>query len=248
MARLNLIWRSIAVSAGLLFTVAPATAGGRLDAPPDRPYVWSGVYAGVHAGYAWTDMDWDLDYPFGAGTFSNSFDNSGVILGGHIGWQQQRGRWVTGVEVSLSGGFDSETRGGINLFGASTAGTLSTDIDVLLLITGRLGYTWDRSMIYVKGGYAGARIDLATDDNVPPDWVSRTRDYYNGWTVGGGYEYMLMPNVILGLEYNYIDLSGNASATVTTVAGVPVTAIPARSDIDLTIHSVMARLSFKIAP
>lgn len=248
MALLNHILRSIAVGAGLLLMIAPTTAGGRLDAPPDRPYVWSGVYGGVHAGYAWTDMDWDLDYPFGAGTFSNSFDNSGAILGGHVGALHQYGHWVVGAEVSLSGGFESETRGGINLFGASTAGTLSTDIDVLLLITGRLGYAWDRSLIYVKGGYAGARIELATDDNVPGDFISRTRDYYNGWTVGGGYEYMLMPNVILGLEYNYVDLSGDASATVTNLAGVPVSPTPARSDIDLTIHSVMARLSFKAAP
>jgi outer membrane immunogenic protein len=245
MTRLNQFFRSIAV-AMLCFSATAAAAGGMNDPPAERPFIWSGTYVGVHAGYAWTDTGWDLRYPFGAGTFSNSFDNSGAILGGHIGWQRQHGSWVTGIEVSLSGGFDSDTRRGINLFGASTAGTLSTDINMLMLATGRLGYAWDRSMVYVKGGYALARMKLDTDDNVPGDFISLTRDYYHGWTAGGGYEYMLTPNVILGLEYNYVDLNGNASAAVTNLAGTPVSATLARSEIDTTIHSVMARLSFKL--
>ena len=61
-------------------------------------------------------------------------------------------------------------------------------------VTGRAGYTWGPGLIYAKGGYAwrdnpnigvsvgGAPVTFATDGN-----------HRDGWTVGGGLEYMFAP-------------------------------------------------------
>jgi outer membrane immunogenic protein len=192
-------------------------------------------------------MDWGLAYPFGAPPASSDFNNDGVIAGGHLGYQHQFGPWVLGAEVSLTGGFDKDTLGGIDLFGGSTVGVLQTDIDWMVLATARVGYAWDRWLAYVKGGYAGAMIELHSDDNVPPDFIATSRKLHSGWTVGIGAEYMVASSVMLGIEYNYVNLSADLSTPVfNEVSGAQVgTAV---SDVDTEIHSVMARLSFKLGP
>ena len=234
------------VAGALAFgSVTTASADGSIkDSPGPVPSNWSGYYVGVHAGHAWSDVKWDLAYPFGAPPPSSTFNNDGFILGGHLGVLMQRDRWVYGGEVSFASGFGSETKTGINLFGGAAVGDLKTEIDGLLTVTGRVGYTWDRTLGYVKGGYAGATVRLFTDDNVPPDFVSTSSKWHNGWTVGAGIEYMLTANTLFGVEYNYIDLGGSDSRLVTTVAGVPVGG-SAVSRVDTTIHTLMARISVK---
>ena len=51
-----------------------------------------------------------------------------------------------------------------------------------------------------------AEIKLFADDNFPPDWIANTEERHHGWVIGGGLEYMVHPNVILGVDYSYIDL------------------------------------------
>ncbi|MGH6814652.1 MAG: outer membrane protein, partial [Hyphomicrobiaceae bacterium] len=183
--------------------------------------------------------------------------------------QHQFGRWVFGVEASLSGGQDLEARNQIVRLTEEDeeiqrdVANVKTDISWLLMGTARLGYTWDRWMAYVKGGYAQARIQVQgdrqqfeEDEREKFDVFSSTR-YHTGWTIGAGVEYMLMPNVTLGLEYNYIDLNAKthhgtvrASETSCTDLDVCTTEIEARRhslrvDPD-AIHTIWARLSFKL--
>ena len=224
----------------------PAGRGPVRDAPVAyAPFSWGGLYVGVHAGYAWADVDWDFDYPQGLGSvlFSESTNNDGGFVGGHIGLQHQYGRWVVGGEVALSGGFDDQTIG-VPLFFGDTRGTITTDIDWLVTATLRLGYSWDRWLGYVKGGYAGAMIRLSTDDNVPPDFVSSTRDMHHGWTVGAGLEYAITHNLVFGIGYNFVSLSEDVSASLLNETnGAFIGTVS--SEVDTEIHSVMARLSLK---
>jgi outer membrane immunogenic protein len=233
--------------AAAAFAPSAATADGFRSGGYVAPHIWTGLYVGGHVGYAWSDMDWALDYPFAAPPASSSFNNDGAIAGGHLGYQHQFGQWVVGVEVSLTGGFDKDTLDGINLFAASTAGVLRTDIDWMLLATARVGYAWDRWLAYVKGGYAGAMIELHTDDNVPPDYVSTSRKLHSGWTVGVGAEYMVASGVMLGIEYNYVNLGADPTTPVFDEVSTAQVGT-AFSDVDTEIHSVMARLSFKLGP
>src|SRR6516225_756931 len=80
----------------------PALAADLTRPPPPPPYIppppvftWTGVYIGGQVGGAWTTgsntfTGFDPFFPGGI-AFSNSFNNSpsGVIGGGHIGYQVQ---------------------------------------------------------------------------------------------------------------------------------------------------------------
>ena len=250
MKNFRLALLGIAASAALGLSVSAANADGPASRGPGRdapvthaPFTWGGLYVGVHAGYAWGDMDWGLDYS-PVLFFSEETNNDGPFVGGHIGVQHQYGRWVVGGELALSGGFDSDTVRDVPLFGGIPVGTLKSEIDWLFTATARLGYSWDRWLGYVKGGYASAAIRLSTDDNVPGDFVSTTRDIHHGWTVGAGLEYAITHNLVFGIEYNYVSLSADVSdSLVVEASGAFLRTI--NHDVDTDIHSVMARLSLK---
>jgi outer membrane immunogenic protein len=81
-------------------------------------------------------------------------------------------------------------------------------------VTGRIGYAVQPAMLlYAKGGGAWVRdhslLTFAAGTQSTPD---RTM---NGWTVGGGIEYMFAPNWSVFAEYNYIWLSSNDRSTFT---------------------------------
>ena len=161
----------------------------------------NGFYIGGHLGGVFTGSD----------TFG-SRDASGVIGGAQIGYNWQTGPMLVGLEVSGSGS---------SLTTPAPLGRLNA----LFTATGRLGYTFDRALLYVKGGYAGTgyRGILGAD----PDWG-------HGFTVGGGIEYLIMPNVSIGAEYSYIrttrDVRFPAAVTVTNF----------RDD----LHKVVARVNY----
>jgi outer membrane immunogenic protein len=215
--------------------------------PPPRN--WSGLYVGGHLGCAWADTDLTFlnTSGFGSTGDATSLDTSGWIGGGHIGYNHQMGRWVLGIEATLSGGDLQETK--LNPFNPDPpvfSETLTIDIDWLFTATGRLGYTWaPRWLTYVKGGYASANIEASM---LAVTAVGRsetsTSAVHHGWTVGAGMEYMLAPNIIIGAEYNYISL---ASKTHQMQACTPDPCIPIPSvNVDPDdIHSVTGRISFK---
>ncbi|MDX2156308.1 MAG: outer membrane beta-barrel protein [Hyphomicrobiaceae bacterium] len=226
----------LALAGSAVCAAVPASAGDH--------YNWSGMYFGGHAGYSWANVDSGLVYPFGnAG--SPTFDLDGAVAGGHIGAQHQFGRWVIGAEVSLTSGFDGQTLTGINLF-APGVGEMRSDIDWLVTATGRLGYAWDHWLAYVKGGYAGAMVEISADDNVPPDWGFERRDMHHGWTVGVGAEYQIRDGIVLGLEYNYVNLNEDFTSPVVVLANNAPVGPNALMDIDTSLHSITARLSFKL--
>ena len=205
---------------------------------------WDGLYAGLHGGYGGADLNWTSNYPYPtpATPRPTAFDQSDAIWGGQLGVQLQRGNLVFGVEASLSGGFDRDDKGGVNLW-APGVGVMSARVNSLVLLTGRVGHSWGSTLGYLKAGYAAANIKLTTDDNVPGDFISSSRQWYDGWVLGAGVEYLAMPNVVLGLEYNYGSVSGSANTSVTTMGGGFINTF--RSNVDLDIHTLLARLSLK---
>jgi outer membrane immunogenic protein len=203
---------------------------------------------------------------------SGSYDLDGFLAGGHVGLQRQFGGLVLGVEASFTGGRlrDSSTTafdgvlGLPPLAGVAWDGetTSSTKIGEIFTATGRIGYAWDRWLGYVKGGYASAKVSNSSFTSVDVTACAlfacaqasgggstRSDARHDGWVVGGGFEYMITPNVTFGLEYNYIDLGAKTHSGVTTIdvpnVGSGSFASSTRVDLD-AIHAVYARLNVKV--
>jgi outer membrane immunogenic protein len=203
---------------------------------------WSGIYVGGHLGRAWGDVD----FPAIAEIEGTSQEVEGSLAGGHLGFNHQFGRWVGGVEVSLSGG---DVEGSTSVSGSfddiSFRGKGKTEIDSLFLATVRFGYAWNRSLAYVKGGYASADVKLRAAAEVDDvgDVAFSSSERQAGFTLGGGFEYAFTNRVIVGLEYNRVELS-NATHVGFATDGTNVEAIPIRVEPDV-LHVAMARLSLK---
>ncbi|NPU15533.1 MULTISPECIES: outer membrane protein [Bradyrhizobium] len=169
-------------------------------------YNWTGFYLGAHLGGAFSS---DNNFS-GLATGNNS---NGRFLGGvQVGadWQFAP-TWVIGAEGQyswLSGNVGAAFPGGF-VYTNSQRGLGS--------ITGRFGYTWGPGLLYVKGGYAysdnNEKVTLA---GVPVGFATNG-DHRNGWTVGGGLEYMFAPNWSAKAEYQYYNFG---SATFAAPAGL----------------------------
>ncbi len=159
---------------------------------------WTGCYVGGHAGYAWSRSNYTLDN--GTGLVESFSDNpSNFMGGGQVGCQYQfSGNWVVGIEGTWS--WDKLQQTDISVINPVHQRTLG--INQIATATGRLGYAWDRWMLYAKGGFADAKIDtyaINTANGVFGD----ANAWQTGWTVGGGLEYMVMPSLVIGAEFNY---------------------------------------------
>ena len=165
--------------------------------PPQAIYNWTGFYIGGHLG--------------GAFAGNNSLVGSdGRFLGGVQGGfdYQFAPNWVMGAEAQYS--WLSNSNGNVTFPGGSVA---TARDDQLGSVTGRLGYTWGPALLYAKGGYAwrdNPNIGV-TSRGVP---VAFTVDgaHKDGWTLGGGLEYMFAPSWSAKLEYQYYNF-GNTTFT-----------------------------------
>ena len=88
------------------------------------------------------------------------------------------------------------------------------------MITGRLGYAWDRTLFYVKGGAAFVQVRGSVVDNCQTaatgcgNWVITTRDTSDTittWTLGGGIEWAVFNNWSIKAEYMFIGLGDSHS-------------------------------------
>ena len=121
----------------------PMPAKAPVYVPP--PYSWTGGYIGINGGGGWGWSSFSAPYA------SNSFDTSGGLVGGTLGYNWQSDRFVLGLEGDMDW---SSFRAS-----APCAGTpCETRNDWLGTVRGRLGYTIDNFMPYVTGGLAVGNI------------------------------------------------------------------------------------------
>lgn len=232
--RLTTLSASIALASAL--STSAAIADGyyqpRASYAVPAELIWTGFYIGGHIGGTWSDVEW-ADVTLTGEPVSN--DATAFIGGGQIGYNRQFGNVVLGVEASLSG---TALRDDARSIISPATITYSTHINTIATATGRLGVAYDRWLIYAKGGWAGAQVDIAGRDTALPDSFSFD-DWRNGWTVGGGFEYKFQADFSLGVEYGFIDLGSETKTGITTLA-IPVTV----TGHDVQIQSVTARLNY----
>ena len=204
-------------------TTAPATPTASPVKPASPPtdwskYTWTGVYLGFQAGYAWGDNNLKIvgfDSSAGSPFNANLTDTqAGWIGGAHLGYNYQIDRWVVGVEGTIDTTSFSRTTTLPVPFGGSVE-TAQTKSDVQATIRGRLGFAWDRALIYGAAGLAWERFDtlygLYGNNSGNPaingggyflgsNEIPNTRV---GWTVGGGVEYAVNDHWSVRGEYRY---------------------------------------------
>lgn len=210
--------------------VQAADLGGRPTSYKDEPdygpprYLWTGLYLGVTAGYAWNNSSmWDA-----SANAALNLDSDGFIGGGTIGYNFQSGQVVWGLEADFSyTDLDSGVRG-VGYFGQSRA-----SIDWLSTIRGRVGLDMNGWMPYVTAGLAIA--DAETIVNAGANGKSET---LTGWTVGGGLEVKLDRNWSFKTEYLYVDLGDISIRTP------PLAAPPLRTSFD-DLHIIRAGINYK---
>jgi outer membrane immunogenic protein len=135
---------------------------------------------------------------------SHNVDASGAFGGGQIGYNQQMGSFVAGVEGD--GAFAHIVHGsGATAFGLPIA--TSFDDDGLASIRARFGMAFDNILFYgtAGGGWGHGRIS-ATTTGVTVSGQA----WHSGWTAGGGIEYAIVPHWSVKLEYLHYGL-GSAS-------------------------------------
>jgi outer membrane immunogenic protein len=206
--------------------VAPGAAAadlggrGRIARPLEdvpSPFSWAGLYVGVHAGYSWSDIEWQ------EGAFLGSHDGEGWLAGGQIGYNLQTGRFVYGIEADATA---SWMDGGNDCCGHS--------VEWLYTVRARAGLASadNRWLFYVTGGAAWADIDYSS-----LGFGGHSETHFC-WVAGAGIERALMPNITARVEYLYYDfdsLSAPAGAL-----GIGAT------DIDPTMQTVRFGLNFKL--
>lgn len=219
--------------------LASVFAFGVLTAPASAD--WTGLYLGGHVGGIWGDIDTDTLSTAGSNGFwslpaSSTLDPSGVLGGAQLGYNFQYSNWVLGVELSGSALKLDDV-------GVYADDRYSVEADWLGIAALRAGWLWNqRSLVYLKGGYASAEIDTRDVDIAAPAGITSTDERHGGWLAGAGVEYLMSNDLSLAFEYNYIDL-GNQDHVAT-----PTTLGTIRTDVDVQVHTVTARLNWHFWP
>jgi outer membrane immunogenic protein len=248
--------------------------GGYKDIPVIAPVpVWTGFYAGINMGAAWSQLNVDRFYEPGYTTCYSVSSTGGYCLGGdhlnstnafgggQLGYNWQGwGNFVVGLEVDLEGVAGGNER---SFFGVSHAGTPFTasfkeNGGFAGDVTGRLGYAWGNWLLYAKGGFAWFNPDIsaratAYDGTGAP--LATIGGFSNnttltGWTIGGGVEWLLNPNWSVKVEYLYYDfgLNDNWNATYCPVSGSACSTYGSWKvfDHDLTVNTVKLGVNYHL--
>lgn len=212
--------RRIAFGIIAALIATPAFGADLAPMPAPRPAIidpafnWTGFYAGLHAGYGWgTTQD-----------VTNAGADLRKLKGGfgglQVGYNWQAGPLVIGTEADVSFGAVANSWGGTTQFDpyyGKDAQTMSGTV------RGRIGYAFDRTLIYATGGLAWAENEHGFGCDATR--VALTNGCQNkrggqafyvkqspidlGYVVGGGIEYAVSRNWSVKAEYLYADYGTN---------------------------------------
>jgi outer membrane immunogenic protein len=269
---MNKISTLLCAAAAVAALSAPATAADMrmpVKAPPPIAAVfnWTGFYIGVNGGGAFGGSSDDVvvternaagalivggAWP-GFGRFG-SLDHSGGFGGGQIGynWQAPGSAWVWGIEADFQGAsIKDDAVATLPYLGLSTVTVAAeSKIDWFGTVRGRVGYAFDRVLVYATGGlaYGNIKHSIAWADTFPPGFIaSASRDTTRaGWVVGGGVEWAFAPNWSLKGEYQFIDLGKHSlTAQETTLAGVLQPFFLSTDDVRTQFHTARLGVNYR---
>jgi outer membrane immunogenic protein len=193
-----------ALAADLPPPMAPPPRAPATYMPAPVPYYnWGGIYFGLNAGYGFGTSAWNSSVapsPTVGTPGTGNFTTQGFLGGGTVGFNYQWAAIVAGLE----GDFDwTNLNGSTSASGSvcAPAGTsCQTSASWLATARGRLGYAFDRVLVYATGGAAFTN-DTAKGSIVGLSSTTTTTNV--GWTGGAGVEVAIAPNWTAKVEYLY---------------------------------------------
>lgn len=228
----HLIRSAVAALAAFMATPSAAT----------EPTLWTGVYAGVNAGYGFGGSDSQLSNSnfFGVPGDAYAIDLDGAIGGFQAGYDHQIGNLVLGLEASVSFGFDGST--------TLNAADATTDAKGFGALTARVGFARERWLGYVRAGGAWASVEHQlsaptrswSDDEMLP-----------GWVAGAGIEHMLIQGtnghgISIGIEYLHYEFGSQtfSGPDDLTINGKPAGVL---TDVegDLSVDAITAKANLR---
>lgn len=199
------IFLSVAAAA---FALSSASAADLLrpsiEAQPaaSRSIDWSGPEFGLSGGI-------DRTYADGS-KFLDKERFPGEHLGAFVGYQYQfDNNVVLGLEGDVS--YTWNQRDDFTyFFGGSPVGAEKIKTDWSGSVRARIGYAFGDALLFATGGWVATRAV----DNIETLGVSR--ETFNGFTIGGGFDYALTDNIFARAEYRYNGFGEKAIATDST--------------------------------
>jgi opacity protein-like surface antigen len=243
---------------GAIQFAAAAEAGAALPkktAPPRPVFSWTGFYLGGNVGGGTSRINVSgtgvftiagVADPF---AFANIGTASGILAGGQLGFNYELpAHVVLGFEADLDGSsfhglttFCSTGTGGPLLGHGANCETSNNKLEQFSTVRGRVGYAFDKVLVYGTGGFAWERSSTSTIATCVTiagfcpghgvkftDGSSEASATLGGWAAGVGIEWALTPQWILRAEYLHLTFdrgaenfsaSGTASRVPFTVAG-----------------------------
>ncbi len=192
-------------------------------------FTWTGFYVGATAGYVFGDNDLTTvgvlanninNVNIGARLPFAQVENDGFIGGVQAGYNYQIGQIVVGVEADIS---YTDIDNSFSAIGTgNNPNTFSQQIDYLGTVRVRLGYAFDRFLIFATGGLAYGEVESTVTFLNPAgrlQFSGQESGTRAGFTVGGGLEYAITNNITVKAEYLYFDL-GDKKVSVPGIPGV----------------------------
>ncbi len=226
---------------GTFAAVALLGAGAASAVEPSIPapiFNWTGLYVGTNAGYGSASDDNVSttgqavanvnNVNGGARPGSVRVQRDGFVGGAQVGYNWQTApNFVLGIETDIAYTGLDRTVGvtTIPLNGISTLNnTFTNSLEYLGTLRGRLGYSWDASMLYATGGLAYGEVNTSVNFFGPANtggvlqFTGARNEVRTGYTIGGGFEHMFAPGLSIKGEYLYYDL-GQQTVNVAVIPG-----------------------------
>ena len=209
---------AVAMSAAPMASTLAADLPRRAPPPIFTPvpvFTWTGAYFGVNAGYITTDDSRIVNAGLngvaagnvtaGNRPFVTRNDSDGFTAGGQVGYSYQftpGAGVVVGVEADAA--YTDMSRNSLFVGGNGTQNVYRTTMDFLGTVRGRIGYAFDRTLIYGTGGFAyGDVTDRAqffgANGSPALQFAGNRSRIETGYAVGGGIEYALPTDSFLNV-------------------------------------------------
>jgi outer membrane immunogenic protein len=215
------------------FIMGAGSAALAADLPPAPPpprapatyvpvvvplYSWGGFYIGGNLGAGWSRASLSDNF---LSTFTTTTTTQ-FIGGGQVGVNYE---FFSGVVIGAEAMFDAfpntnnTSTATLPAALGGTTGSVTFNNRWVTTATGKLGYAWDRVLLYGKGGgaWVGSSNPGISINGVPATFTSSTSTSNFGWTAGIGVEWAFWGNWSARAEYDFIGLNNQSF----TVAGAP---------------------------